>query len=466
MRIFNRYFTTADLVLILGDVALAILAMGAVRAVTYVANIVPVDDWIMWPGQGERVAVFVVLSFYYTDLYVIDPTMPTKELMLRLFNGFGLACLIVGAVGYLLPGLGFEKIYLFEMVIVGLGLFVWRVGFARALEKPSVHGRILIVGTRKIARLVAEEICRRKHLGIQVVGFVGLQSGKVNLAYGNPVQRSLPVFPKRSTFEVVEREGVSQVLVEGGESCDDFPAQELVTLRLKGMPIEDCHSFYEKLTSRIPIWDLQPGWIALSKGFRRSDWILFLKRIIDITVSALGLVVTSPITIVTAVAIKLDSSGPVFFRQERSGQHERPFILYKFRSMVDNAEDRSGPVWAATNDPRVTRVGRIIRKLRIDEFPQMINVLKGDMSFVGPRPERPFFVSRLKEKIPYYHLRLSVKPGITGWAQILYEYGDSDESATKKLEYDLYYLKHMSPLFDLQILFETLKVVIFGRGAR
>ena len=465
MRLFNRYFSRADMILLLGDVAMATFAIWAVHTVRHVTGLTP-TNWSQWAVQGEGIAALVVVSFYYSDLYVIDQTIPRSEFVLRLANGLGIACLAIGGVGLVIPGLGFQKLYLIEMLLVGIGLFSWRIAFVRMLEKVRVRCKVLIVGTDRIATLVAEELCRRKHLGMQVVGFIGSQDGQMTLSYGNPVQLSLPVFSKRSTFEVVEREGVSQILVEGEGSCDGFPAQELVTLRLKGMPIEECHSFYERLTSRIPIWDLQPGWIALSKGFRRSHWNLFLKRFIDISVSALGLVVTSPITIVTAVAIKLDSSGPVFFRQERSGQNERPFILYKFRSMVDNAEDQSGPVWAATNDPRVTRVGRIIRKLRIDEFPQMINVLKGDMSYVGPRPERPFFVSRLKEKIPYYHLRLSVKPGITGWAQILYEYGDSDESTTKKLEYDLYYLKYMSPLFDLQILFETFKVVIFGRGAR
>jgi len=465
MRLFNRYFSRADLLLLLGDVGLAIFAISAVHAVMNMAGLTQVN-WTQWTVQGEGVAFLVVVSFYYSDLYVIDQTLPRRELLLRLASGFGIACLVIGGIGFVLPGLGFEKIYLIEMLLVGIGLFSWRIAFVRMIEKVRVRCKVLIVGTDRIATLVAEEIYHKKHLGMQVVGFIGSQGGRISLSYGNPVRVSLPVFSHRSTFEVVEREGVNRILVEGEESCADFPAQELVTLRLKGTPIEDCHSFYEKLTSRIPIWDLQPGWIALSKGFRRSQWNLFLKRIIDIIVSALGLVVTSPIAIVTAIAIKLDSSGPVFFRQERSGQNERPFILYKFRSMVDEAEARTGPVWANANDSRVTRVGKLIRKLRIDELPQMINVLKGDMSFVGPRPERPFFVNRLKEKFPYYHLRFAVKPGITGWAQIMCTYGDSEEGAIEKLEYELYYVKNLSPVLDLQIIFETIKVVLLARGAQ
>jgi len=239
-----------------------------------------------------------------------------------------------------------------------------------------------------------------------------------------------------------------------------------VSVRAMGVPIEDCHSFYERLTSKIAIADLPPEWIALSKGFRRDRIILAAKRIIDVLVSFVGLVLSAPIILLTAVAIRLESPGPIFYRQERVGQHERHFTLFKFRSMAQDAEAEGGPVWAAENDPRVTRVGAIIRKLRIDEIPQMINVLKGEMSFVGPRPERPFFVERLKQNIPYYDLRHSVKPGITGWAQICYRYGDSEQDAIEKLQYDLYYIKHMSPVFDLQIIFESFKVIIFGWGAR
>ncbi len=405
MRIFNRYFCRADLLLLLGDIALAILAIAGVHAVMYMANVMPANNWTLWPAQGEKIAFFVVLSFYYSDLYVIDPGIPTKELLLRLVNGFGVACLIVGTVAYFLPGLGLEDIYLFEMVSVGFGLLVWRVSVVRLLEKPVARDSILIVGTGEIARLVAEETCRRKHLGIQVAGFIDSKSGSITLSYGNHVRVSLPVFSHRFTFEAVQNAGVNRILVEAPERCSDFPAQELLTLRLKGIPIEECHTFYERLTSRIPVSDLRQSWIVLSKGFSSSRWILVSKRLIDISASVLGLLVTSPIALITVIALKLDSPGPIFFRQERAGQNERPFTLYKFRSMIQNAEKHCGPVWAAANDPRVTRVGRIMRKLRVDEIPQMINVLKGDMSVVGPRPERPFFNSQLKEKIPYYHLR-------------------------------------------------------------
>jgi exopolysaccharide biosynthesis polyprenyl glycosylphosphotransferase len=220
------------------------------------------------------------------------------------------------------------------------------------------------------------------------------------------------------------------------------------------------------LASKIAIADLPPEWIALSKGFRRDRMILAAKRLIDVLVSFLGLILSVPIVLLTALAIRLESRGPIFYRQERMGQNEKRFTLYKFRSMAHDAEAVLGPVWAVEDDPRVTWVGAIIRKLRIDEIPQMINVLKGEMSFVGPRPERPSFVERLKQTIPYYDLRHSVKPGITGWAQICYRYGDSEQDAIEKLQYDLYYIKHMSPIFDLQIIFESFKVILLGWGAR
>jgi exopolysaccharide biosynthesis polyprenyl glycosylphosphotransferase len=235
---------------------------------------------------------------------------------------------------------------------------------------------------------------------------------------------------------------------------------------LRGLPIQNCHDFYEHVLGKIPITDLHPGWIVLSEGFSRSRFIFFLKRVIDIVVSLLGLVLSAPIALIAAIAIKLDSAGPILYSQERVGQNERVFKLYKFRSMSIDAESDSGPVWAAKDDPRITRVGKVLRKLRIDEIPQMVNVLMGEMSFVGPRPERPYFVAKLKETIPFYHLRFTLKPGITGWAQISYAYGDSEEDAVEKLQYDLYYVKNISSLFDLQIIFETLKTVLLRRGAQ
>ena len=267
-------------------------------------------------------------------------------------------------------------------------------------------------------------------------------------------------------MNLFEEKNVDRILIADTENCGDALGRELVTLRTRGIAIEDCHTFYERLVSKIAVVDLSPEWIVRCKGFRRDRLIMLTKRTIDLVVSAIGLLVSAPISMLTAVAIKLDSPGPILYRQERLGRNEEPFTIYKFRSMLEEAEADVGPVWAVKDDPRITRVGKIIRKLRIDEIPQMINVLKGQMSLVGPRPERPFFVQTLNKQIPYYSLRHSIKPGITGWAQICYTYGDSEKDAIEKLQYDLYYIKNMSALFDLQIIFESLKVILLGRGAR
>jgi Sugar transferases involved in lipopolysaccharide synthesis len=224
--------------------------------------------------------------------------------------------------------------------------------------------------------------------------------------------------------------------------------------------------FYERITGKVLVDSISPSWLIFSEGFKKSRIKKTTKRITGIMISMAGLLLTAPLLIITAISIRLDSPGSVFFRQERVGENDKIFYVLKFRSMIQDAECEGGPVWAEKDDPRVTRVGKIIRKLRIDEIPQMINVLKGEMSFVGPRPERPEFVEELKKEIPYYSQRHSVKPGITGWAQIMYQYGSSVEDAREKLQYDLYYVKNMSTLLDLMIIFKTVKVVLLRKGAR
>jgi len=380
-------------------------------------------------------------------------------------SGVGIACILIAIVSYPIPRFG-KTLYVSQMTLMVLSLCAWRVGLMRVIERARIHGRVLVVGLQAIGKLVAEELLRQKKLGMEVVGFVGQSAGQLNLSYGNPVRVSLPVYQPSSLMDLFEQQNVNRILLADADSCSDTLGQQLVTLRARGVAMEDCHSFYERLVSKIAIADLSPEWIVRCKGFRRDRLVMFTKRAVDIVASAAGLLLTAPITLLAAVAIKFDSSGPILYRQERVGQDDGTFTIYKFRSMCESAEANGRPVWAAADDPRVTRVGKIIRKLRIDEIPQMINVLKGQMSLVGPRPERPFFVQTLNKRIPYYSLRHSIKPGITGWAQISYPYGDSDEDAKEKLQYDLYYIKNMSALFDLQIIFESLKVVLLGKGAR
>jgi sugar transferase (PEP-CTERM system associated) len=465
MRIFNRYMSIYDFILLLGDITIAILATAAVRAVIEYADPVGTPYWAHWLFQGLAVATIVVLSFYYCDLYAIDQTLSVREMLLRLMTGIGSSCILIGIVSYPIPQLG-KTIYASEMVLMAVGLCAWRVGFMRFLQKARIHSRVLIIGIQEIGKLVAEELLKQKKLGMKVVGFVGPESGTLMLSYGNPTRVSLPIFSPGSLMALHHEYNINRILLAGNEPCKEGFARDLLLLRTRGLPVEDCHSFYERLVSKIAVAGLAPEWFMRSEGFRRDWFVIVAKRFVDMLAATVGLLLTAPITLITVVAIKLDSRGPVFYRQERIGQKDKIFPIYKFRSMSDNAEPEGCPLWATEKDPRVTRVGQILRKMRIDEIPQMFNVLKGDMSFVGPRPERPYFVSSLARKIPYYDLRHSVKPGITGWAQICYEYSDSEQGAREKLQYDLYYIKHMSILFDLQIIFETLKVVFFGKGAR
>jgi sugar transferase (PEP-CTERM system associated) len=234
---------------------------------------------------------------------------------------------------------------------------------------------------------------------------------------------------------------------------------------MRGISIEEGIEFYEHLTGRLQVESLRPSSLIFSNGFKKSKLTMLTRRIIEFVLSLFGVIFLSPLILIISVLIKIDSRGPIFFKQERVGKGGKIFKLLKFRSMIENAE-ANGPVWAEQDDKRVTRVGRWMRKWRFDEIPQMFNVLKGDMSFVGPRPERPYFVKQLREEIPFYGQRLSVKPGVTGWAQIKYRYGASKEDALEKLKYDLYYIKNLSPFLDLLIIFETIKVVLFGKGAR
>lgn len=259
--------------------------------------------------------------------------------------------------------------------------------------------------------------------------------------------------------------GVSRIVVaESGPIPDPDLVETLIDCKLRGLQIERGIDFYEKLHDKIWLEALRPDWLIFSDGFHSSKAYLFFKRQVDIGCAVILLLLTAPLLALIAVAIKLSWSGPVFFRQERIGRHGKGVILFKFRTMRDGAEDQTGPVWAEENDERTTPIGRFLRKSRLDEIPQAFNVLKGDLSFVGPRPERSYFVNLLQKQIPYYNLRHYVKPGLTGWAQVKYGYGASVEDAYEKLQYDLYYAKHMSLWLDLKILIKTVKVVLLGHG--
>ncbi|MFH1642552.1 MAG: TIGR03013 family XrtA/PEP-CTERM system glycosyltransferase, partial [Nanoarchaeota archaeon] len=261
--------------------------------------------------------------------------------------------------------------------------------------------------------------------------------------------------------------GIKKIVVALQEKRGgSFPTEELLRCRVDGIEVIEGNSFHEMLTGKLIVEYINPGWLIFSEGFEKSRARRFIKYALDLILSIILLVIFLPVIIITAVLIKIDSRGQVFFSQERVGKDKKLYKIYKFRSMATDAEKQSGPTWADENDNRITRIGKFIRKWRIDEIPQLWNVLKGDMSFVGPRPERDFFVKKLEGIIPYYRERFTVKPGISGWAQVSYGYGASVKDAVEKLNYDLFYIKNLSTLMDLMIILRTIKTVLFGKGAR
>jgi sugar transferase (PEP-CTERM system associated) len=354
-------------------------------------------------------------------------------------------------------------IFFVSIVFVILFLVSWRFLYAYAVNKKLLTEKTLIVGDGDLAGALLNEIRSRRDISYDVRLVIG--QGK-----GDDPQNRLQGIPVRYGFDelchLADAEQVSSIIVALDEKRGIMPYRELLNCKVRGFSVIDGESFYERITGKILVEKINPSWLIFSDGFEKSAPAKLVKRVVGLVLSSIMLTLLSPLIAIVSIAIKLDSKGPVLFSQERVGEDGEIFKVYKFRSMREDAEALSGPLWAEENDPRITRVGKIIRKLRIDELPQLWNVLRGDMSFVGPRPERPFFVEKLKAKIPYYKERFSVKPGVTGWAQVKYGYGATEKDALEKLKYDLYYIKNMSLIMDLMVIFHTVKIVLLGRGSR
>ncbi len=347
-------------------------------------------------------------------------------------------------------------------LIAIFAVFSARIVYFAATHYKANKRRILVLGTgTRAAKVDALERSGAGRLGFQVVGYLPMSGGH------HFVEASRVLSDKGPLCSIAEKYGADEIVIGVRDRRNGgLPIDDVLMCKLNGIDIVDLPSFFERETGYVQLQSLNPSWMIFSDGFNRGSFRDVSKRLFDLAVSGMLFVVSLPIMVVTAVLIKLDNPGPVLYRQERVGLGGATFYVLKFRSMRVDAEKDGKPRWASANDNRVTRVGRILRKLRIDELPQIFNVLKGEMSFVGPRPERPFFVDQLVEQVPYFVYRHNVKPGITGWAQIRYPYGDSVESAIEKLQYDLYYVKNHSFFLDLVILFQTFQVILFGKGAR
>jgi sugar transferase (PEP-CTERM system associated) len=420
-----------------------------------------------WVGEGSlwpKVAVLAgvtLLALYLADLYQLDFRIRRVELTSRLLVALTVAAIMTAAIGFALPGFRLGRLsFLHSFGIVGLGLLASRLAWLSLGPKRRLRRRVLVLGVGPAAPLLPE----LQFSSTRPFTILGFLDDAPDAADRVPAGFDLLGKTKDLLSLAVELEP-DLVLVALAEMRRALPAEELLECRLQGISVEDWPTFYERQTGKILVTNLRPSWLIFSDGFVKTNTTRMLKRAMDIGLALAGLVVSLPVMVAVACAIKLDSRGPALFRQQRVGENGRNFTLNKFRSMTVDAE-RDGAVWAAARDPRVTRIGRWLRRTRLDELPQFWNVLVGDMSFVGPRPERPEFVGTLQRQIPFYMGRHSVKPGITGWAQVRHRYAASIEDSMEKLQYDLYYIKNLSPLLDLVILLNTLQVVLFAKGSR
>ena len=413
--------------------------------------------------QAAIAGFFCLAAFYLFDLYDFVVMNDRRELVLRLIQALGLAWIALAFSFYTFPGLMLGRGISLIALPLALALMVsWRVSIHWFLGHPDFGERILIVGSGNLAVEVAREVLNRPDAGYRIVGFVGNDAELLGKSLINPRVIGLT----EQLDQIVKREDIDRIVVAMGERRGQLPTNKLLQLSLTGeVNIEEGASFYERITGRVSLNMLRPSWLIFTGRGRQKKLSGVARSAVHWFVALVGAILSLPIVIVTAILIKLESRGPIFYKQERVGKNGRTFVLAKFRSMRVDAE-QDGPVWASKSDSRTTRVGRVIRKIRVDEIPQFWNILTGEMSFVGPRPERPHFVAQLAEEIPFYEQRHLIAPGLTGWAQINYPYGASIEDARQKLQYDLFYIKNHSLVLDAYIMFDTIKIILFGRGAQ
>ncbi|MDZ7761105.1 MAG: TIGR03013 family XrtA/PEP-CTERM system glycosyltransferase [Desulfovermiculus sp.] len=463
IKLFNKYYPIRNLIFFLGEGCLIFLSIWIVIYLLHAGEMSQDPDRA---GIWLRILIttlVIQLSLYYYDLYDFKHKIRIFELTIRIVQAIGAACLVLAGVYYIFPYLILEQgIFFIGIFLLMLFLVSWRLIYQFATQKHMWNEKILLVGEGDLARLIGREIQSNLDSGYSISAVFSNPDGS-GLAQELGAERKVDY---DQLYEYALHNGIRKIVVALEERRGKSPVQALLNCKMQGIKVLEGVSFYEMISGKILASNTPPSWLVFSDGFRRHRITICSKRALDILLSLLGVVLSAPLQVVVAVLIKATSPGPVFFRQTRMGQMERNFQVLKFRTMRQDAEAESGAVWAQENDPRITPVGAVFRKLRLDELPQFWNVLKGEMSFVGPRPERPEFVGKLKDKIPYYGERHTVKPGITGWAQVNYPYGASEDDALKKLEYDLFYIKYLSLVFDIYIVLKTIKTVLEGEGAR
>ena len=464
LRISNHYVSKIVFVLLFVEVLVlvgAAYAGAAVRLLDPGAPVLPHLDHFFTSSLAFAAAI--IFSMSAMGMYRLDFSEGLRNpFFLKLMPSFLMGFVIITLVFYLAPNLYFGRGILVLGFIVGAcGVLAVRVVFFKTSELRFLESRILFLGGGPLARECSDLATQSNNYHHYVIaGFIPNASEELCV----PPSAVLTLHDGESLLSMALRLNVIEIVVSVQNRRGGFPIKELLACKLQGLKVTDAATFFERETCQIRVDSLQPSWLVFGGGFDQSFFRAFMKRGFDLVCSAIIMVVTLPVMLVTALLIFIEDGAPVLYSQERVGLDGKSFNVLKFRSMRSDAEKSGTPQWAAKNDPRVTRIGNFIRRVRIDELPQIFNVFKGEMSFVGPRPERPYFVEQLIEVVPYYNVRHSIKPGITGWAQVRYGYGASAEDGLQKLQYDLYYVKNNSLFLDILVLIDTLKVVLFRSG--
>ncbi len=457
--IFNKYYPARNIMFFVGEGFLIFLSMISVYWLFKGTGLFMIDLGL-YTAQAMIVTLIFQLCLYFFDLYDLSKHQSLPDTATRITQAFGVGCILLAWVYYIAPPVIIStRIFWSGYLITSVILLLYRFMYYRVLRKKMFVQDIVVIGDGRLANEISMEIEGRQDSVYRIRAFIGSKELPYNPNKA-PVLESIGDVSK-----IFPEEQISRIIVAPDDRRGATPVRTLLNCKMRGVIIEQGVTFYERMTGKILVERVDPSWIIFSDGFTLSRFKYMLKRVLDIFSAGFLLILSLPIMVLSAIIIKLESKGPVFYLQERVGENSAVFKVIKFRSMGQDAE-KNGAVWAKENDDRVTRFGGFIRKVRIDEIPQLWNVLKGEMSLVGPRPERQVFVEELVKEIPYYHIRHGVKPGVTGWAQVCYPYGASKEDALRKLEYDLYYIKHISIALDLLVIFQTVKTVLFGKGGR
>lgn len=461
IRLFNVYFPRRTVFLAVTEAVAVCLALLASVFLCLGQNAGTAFQFQHASLKIALVGMVCLFCMYYSDVYDTAVVTNPREFPSRLIRGLGMASLVLAALYYAFPACevcrGFVVV---GICLIGFSIVAFRQAFFALNSSARLAEPALLLGEGELAQSIADQIRMRPELGFRLVGYLGKEWDSDSNS-----ENTLHLGGMEDLSEVVRRLQVQRIIVAMRDRRSKLPVTELLHLRMQGVQIDYATALLEKVSGKIEVGDLDPSWLIFGEGFplRPAYWSLrgIVSKLLALSLSIL----TLPLIPIIAILIKLSSPGPILYRQKRVGLRDREFNCYKFRTMRADAEADCGPTWASDNDPRITPVGSILRLMRLDEIPQLWNVLKGDMAFVGPRPERPEFIAHLSREIPYYYLRHMIRPGITGWAQVRYRYGNSVEDAREKLKYDLFYVKNMSVSLDFWIVFQTVKTVLFGRGA-